>query len=198
MSSTSFAATNSFLATIDLALRPSLRMHRVLFFLHLVPLALSVFALQPGVPMMLFAAAMGLSWLWLRRHPAFGFGRQALVRLIWQADGHWTVFDNAGRKFEAELLSRSCVHAQLMASAAPASCSVMNWARTPCAACARAWQWSPAPPESRHGSEPSLVNPLLVDPAARISGALLLSWHPTCFRNAALPSGHSVPDGASA
>jgi hypothetical protein len=114
MSSTSFAATNSFLATIDFALRPSLRVHRMLFFLHLIPLALSVFALQPGVPMMLFAAAMGLSWTWLRRHPAFGFGRHALVRLIWQADGSWTVFDNAGGKFEAELLSRSCVHAQLM------------------------------------------------------------------------------------
>jgi len=114
MSSTNFAATNSFAATIDLALRPSLRVYRVLFYLHLIPLALAVFALSPGVPMMLFAGAMGLSWVWLRRHPAFGFGRNALVRLIWQADGSWMVIDNAGNKFEAELLSRSCVHAKLM------------------------------------------------------------------------------------
>lgn len=107
-------SSNNFAATIDLNLRASHRAHRYLFALHLLPLALVVFAMPPGWPMTLLAGAFGLSWLWLRRHAAFGFGPEALVRLVWQADGQWLVIDSAGRKSEAELLGHSCVHSLLM------------------------------------------------------------------------------------
>jgi len=107
-------SSNSFAATIDLSLRPSLRAHRLLFLLHVVPLLLLLFTMPPGLPMLLIAGGFGLSWMWLRRHAVFGFGRQALARLVWQSDGQWLVFDHAGRKSQAELLGHSCVHAQLM------------------------------------------------------------------------------------
>ncbi|MGH8429375.1 MAG: protein YgfX, partial [Solimonas sp.] len=107
-------SSNSFAATIDLNLRPSQRAHRLLFLLHVVPLVLLLFAMQPGTPMMLVAGGFGLSWLWLRRHAVFGFGPRALARLVWQAEGQWLVFDQAGRKSDAELLGYSCVHSRLM------------------------------------------------------------------------------------
>jgi len=107
-------SSNSFAATIDLSLRPSHRAHHLLFLLHAAPLALLPFAMAPGWPVALLIAAFAASWLWLRRHAAFGFGERALVRLMWHGDGHWTVSDAAGRKSEAELLEHSCVHARLM------------------------------------------------------------------------------------
>ncbi len=107
-------SSNSFAATTDLNLRPSYRAHRLLFILHMLALCLLLAAMSPGWPMMLLCAAFGGSWLWLRRHAAFGFGRRALVRLVWQADGQWLVVDSAGRKDEAELLGNSCVHSRMM------------------------------------------------------------------------------------
>ena len=104
----------SFDATIDLALRPSMRALQWLFVLHVVPVALLPFAMRPGTPLMLLVGAFGLSWLWLRRHPAFGFGKRALQRLTWQADGSWLVQDAEGRKAEAELLSSSYVHTRML------------------------------------------------------------------------------------
>lgn len=107
-------SSNSFAATTDLNLRPSFRAHRYLFGLHVLGLCLALAALPQGWPMLLLSAAFGASWLWLRRHAAFGFGHRALVRLVWQADGQWLVVDSAGRRDEAELLSNSCVHSRLM------------------------------------------------------------------------------------
>lgn len=107
-------SSNSFANTIDLSLRPSHRAHRYLFLLHIVPLSLVPFAMAPGWPMLALIGALGGSWLWLRRHSAFGFGRRALTRLMWHGDGGWTVVDAAGRKGTAELLGQSCVHARLM------------------------------------------------------------------------------------
>lgn len=103
-------SSNSFVATIDLNLRPSFRAHRYLFVLHLAAAVLLLLAMSPGWPMFLLTLAFAASWMWLRRHPAFGFGSRALARLVWQADGQWLVVDNAGRKDEAELLGNSCVH----------------------------------------------------------------------------------------
>lgn len=107
-------SSNSFAATTDLNLRPSFRAHRFLFILHLLAIALVLAAMSPGLPMLLLAAAFGASWLWLRRHAAFGFGHRALVRLVWQADGQWLVVDSSGNRAEADLLGNSCVHSRLM------------------------------------------------------------------------------------
>ncbi|HSW13935.1 MAG TPA: protein YgfX [Solimonas sp.] len=107
-------SSNSFVSTIDLNLRPSLRAHRWLFLAHVLPLVLLLLSLQPGLPMLLIGGGLGLSWLWLRRHAVFGFGPRALSRLVWQADGQWLVFDHSGRKAEAELLGSSCLHASMM------------------------------------------------------------------------------------
>ena len=104
----------SFDGTIDLALRPSMRALQWLFALHVVPVALLPFAMNPGAPLMLLVGAFGLSWLWLRRHPAFGFGKRAVQRLTWHADGTWLVQDAEGRKSEAELRPNSYVHMRLL------------------------------------------------------------------------------------
>lgn len=107
-------SSSSFGATIDLQLRPSLRVLKLLFVLHLVPVGILPFAMQPGQPMILLAAAFAVSWLWLRRHPVFGYGQRALVRLTWPAEGGWTLREQSGLSAEAELLGNSYVHPRLM------------------------------------------------------------------------------------
>jgi hypothetical protein len=101
-------------ATIDLALRPSVRALTWLFWLHVGVLGLALAALPPGAPMVALAAAVAASWFWTRRHAAFGHGPRALARLTWQADGSWRVHDAAGRQAEAELLGDSLVHERLL------------------------------------------------------------------------------------
>lgn len=107
-------SSNSFAATIDLTLRPSMRALQILFVLHLIPVGLLPFAMQPGQPMILLAAAFAVSWLWLRRHPVFGYGQRALIKLIWHTEGHWTLREQSGLSAEAELLGNSYVHPRLL------------------------------------------------------------------------------------
>ncbi len=107
-------SSNSFDATIDLAPRPSTRALQFLFWLHVLPLALMLAALPPGPAMAALAGALGVSWLWLRRHPVFGFGSKALTRLTWHQDGSWTLHDASGARFDAALLGSSLVHRQLI------------------------------------------------------------------------------------
>lgn len=102
-----------FNATIDLAPQPSLRALTWLFWIHAVVLVLALAALRPSAPMAVVAATVAVSWLWARRHPAFGFGRRALTRLTWHAEGHWTVHDAAGAH-DAELQGNSLVHDSLL------------------------------------------------------------------------------------
>lgn len=109
-------------ATIDLALRPSLRALTGLFWLHAAVLVLALVALPPGGAMVAIAGAVALSWVWTRRHPAFGHGVRALVRLVWHADGSWRVHDGTGASHEAELLGHSLVHDHLL---------VLNYALKP-------------------------------------------------------------------
>jgi hypothetical protein len=84
-------SSSSFASTVDLALRPSVRAHAWLFALHAVPLAALPFAMPSGVAMIGVACVLGASWLWLRRHPVFGYGPKALRRIVWRADGSWSV-----------------------------------------------------------------------------------------------------------
>ncbi|MGH8443447.1 MAG: hypothetical protein ACRETF_11180, partial [Nevskiaceae bacterium] len=91
-------------ATIDLAPRPSLRALTWLFWIHAAMLGAALAALPSGAAMVALAAGVALSWLWTRRHPAFGHGPRALTRLTWHADGSWRVGDASGAHFDAELL----------------------------------------------------------------------------------------------
>lgn len=100
-------SSSSFAATIELRPATSRRALTLLFWLHLIPLALLVFAMPPGLPMLALGAAMGLSWWLLRRHAVFGFGPRALTRLIWHGEGGWTLEDTRGRQTPAALLPQS-------------------------------------------------------------------------------------------
>lgn len=104
----------SFETTVDVSLRPSLKLLKWLSTLHVLPLALIPLAMQPGLPMALLIAALALSWFRLRRHAVFGFGRRALRRLTWHADGHWTVYEAAERPLAAELEAGSLRHPRLL------------------------------------------------------------------------------------
>jgi toxin CptA len=101
-------------ATIDLALRPSSRAIVWLFWLHAGVLALTLAAVPAGAPMAGMAVAVAASWFWTRRHPVFGYGRRALARLVWHADGTWLLHEATGATLEAELLGDSLVHDALL------------------------------------------------------------------------------------
>lgn len=104
---------NNFASTIDLAPGPSMRAFKLLFWLHVVPIAILPFAMQQGPVMLGLLALIALSWFSLRRHPVFGFGPKALTRLTWHAEGGWTVHDKAG-DYPAELQGNSYVHNALL------------------------------------------------------------------------------------
>lgn len=96
-------------ATIELAPRASLRALTILFWLHVAVLAALLVVLRPGPGMAGFAGLVLVSWILTRRHPAFGFGKNALVRLAWHAEGGWSVHDARGARWDAELLGSSFV-----------------------------------------------------------------------------------------
>ena len=104
----------SFDAPIDLNLHHSMRGWQWVLALHVVPIVLLMFTMPPGALLAVLAGAFGVSWLYLRRHPALGFGRRAIVKLLWSADGKWLVTDGEGRKSEAVLLPSSYVHPNLI------------------------------------------------------------------------------------
>jgi len=101
-------------ATIDLAPQPSARALALLFWVHAAVLVLALVALAPGLPMVAVALGVAASWLWARRHGAFGYGPRALTRLTWHAAGGWTVREGAGAPLEAELEGSSVVHDGLL------------------------------------------------------------------------------------
>lgn len=107
-------SSGSFAATIDLALAPSLRAFRWIFVVHVALVALLPLTMEPGMAMAALAAAFAVSWFWLRRHPAFGFGKKAIVRIIWHTEGGWNLQDAAGVRSDAELLGNSYVHPRLL------------------------------------------------------------------------------------
>lgn len=106
-------SSNSFASTIDLLPGPSMRAFKLLFWLHVVPIAILPFAMQQGPMMLGLLALFALSWFSLRRHAVFGFGPKALTRLTWHAEGGWTIADKAG-EYPAELQGNSYVHNALL------------------------------------------------------------------------------------
>jgi len=95
------------IAALDLALRPSGRAHHLLFWLHVLPLALLPTAMESGPWMVIVAALIGGSWLTVRRHPAFGYGPRAIARITQDPDGRWSICNIHGKRLEAELLGDS-------------------------------------------------------------------------------------------
>lgn len=102
-------SSDSFDATIDLAPRASLRALTLLMLLHGTVGMLLLLAQPPGWLMGGGVAAVGMSWLYLRRHPAFGFGEKALTRLTWHAEGGWTLHEAGGASVGASLEGSSIV-----------------------------------------------------------------------------------------
>lgn len=89
--------------TLDLVLRPSVLAHRWLFWLHAVPLVTLPLAMEHHWPLLGLAFALGLSWLRLRRHPAFGYGPRALVRVQTLPAGGWRLTRADGHSEAATL-----------------------------------------------------------------------------------------------
>lgn len=86
-----------------------MRALRAGFVLHLLCLVLLLAAQPPPLFLLGLAALFGASWIWTRRHPALGFGPRAIVRLVWHADGGWTLHRADGAQIDAEMLSDSIV-----------------------------------------------------------------------------------------
>ncbi|NGY04436.1 protein YgfX [Solimonas terrae] len=93
-------------------MRPSLRALRVVFVLHVICLVLLPLSMEPGWPMIVLVALFGVSWFALRHSAVLGFNAKALTRVIWHADGQWSVFRGA-REYKAELLDNSLAHPAL-------------------------------------------------------------------------------------
>lgn len=106
-------SSNSFAGTVELRLRPSVRALQVVFVLHILAVGLVPFAMAPGKPMLALLLAFAGSWLWLRRHPVFGFGLRAIDRVVWHADGAWSV-RIGGELRDATLQDSSYVHPRLL------------------------------------------------------------------------------------
>lgn len=95
----------------ELALQPSYRALHFLLPLHAAPLAaIPLFYRGEAVwPPLLLAVVVGASWLYVRRHPALGFGRRALVRILAHEDGEWMLEDGDGEHHAARLASGTVV-----------------------------------------------------------------------------------------
>jgi toxin CptA len=99
---------------VELRLQPSQRLLRAAVLLHAGCLILLLLAEPPTVPMLGLAFAIGASWLWVRRHPALGFGAGAIDRMLVHADGSWTLQAGNGEPFEAQLLDETVVRGPLL------------------------------------------------------------------------------------
>lgn len=102
------------IAALELALRPSARAHHLLFWLHVLPLALLPMAMESGPWMVGVAALIGLSWLTVRRHEAFGYGPSAIARIAIDPDGRWSITNLHGKRLDAELLGNSVAWSWLL------------------------------------------------------------------------------------
>ncbi len=108
------ASSSSFASTVELRLQPSQRLLRAALLLHVACLILLVLAEPPTAALLALAAAVGASWLWVRRHPALGFGPRAIDRMRVHADGRWTLQLGRGEPFDADLLDDAIVRGPLL------------------------------------------------------------------------------------
>ncbi|MDI3258288.1 MAG: hypothetical protein QJR02_00975 [Sinobacteraceae bacterium] len=107
-------SSSAFDVTLDLHLRPSSRALRGLFALHAGAILLTLLAQPPRWAGLTLAALYALSWINLRRHPVFGYGPRALVRLMLDPQGRWRVEDARGARQDARLLPGSVVQSWMI------------------------------------------------------------------------------------
>jgi len=102
-------SSSGFSTSLDLSPRPSVRAVVWLSLLHMTAVVLVVLSGPPKWVGLGLALLFLLSWLSLRRHPAFGYGPRAISHLIWHAEGGWTLESARGGREDAELLAGSVV-----------------------------------------------------------------------------------------
>lgn len=100
--------------SLDLPLKSSARAHQLMFWMHVLPLALMPMAMEPGALMVGVAFAIALSWVFVRRHAAFGFGPAAIVRIAVDPEGHWTIRNPSGTRLDVTLEGDSVVWSWLL------------------------------------------------------------------------------------
>lgn len=102
-------SSSSYDATVDIALKPSLRGLMVLSLTHALALVILLAAMPDGPGMAVAGLVVAASWLYTRRHPALGFGRRAVQRLLWRGDGDWQASFGDGTLHAAELAPSSVI-----------------------------------------------------------------------------------------
>jgi len=107
-------SSSGFSTSLDLKPRPSVRAVVWLSALHMAGVALVVLSNPQKYLGLGMALLFLLSWLTLRRNPAFGYGPRALTHLIWHAEGGWTLESVRGGRQEAELLGGSVVQSWII------------------------------------------------------------------------------------
>lgn len=99
-------------AVLRLSLRASSRLAALLFLVHAGALTLMfTLPLAPAI-MLLLAGAISVSLVWSLG--AALLKRRAIVELIWDAMGEWTLRDAAGGELQARLVPGAYVHPQLV------------------------------------------------------------------------------------
>lgn len=98
--------------TLRLVLLPSYRLAALLLLVHAGALTLTfTLPLVPAI-MLLLAGAVSVSLVWSLGGALLK--RRAIVELIWDAMGEWTLRDAAGGEIQAHLLPGGYVHPQLV------------------------------------------------------------------------------------
>lgn len=102
-------SSGNFESTVELALQPSRKALMMALWVHALPAALLPFTGLATPWVMGLAGLIALSWIALRHHPALGFGKRAITRIRWDAEGQWQIW-RGGKRFDAELMPESTVH----------------------------------------------------------------------------------------
>lgn len=98
---------------LDVVLRPSARAHHLMFWMHVLPLGLLPMAMETGTWMVAVAFAIGLSWVRVRRHAAFGYGPAAIVRVAVDPEGRWSIQNPGGTRLDVTLQRDSVLWSSL-------------------------------------------------------------------------------------
>jgi toxin CptA len=107
-------SSSGFSTTLELRPRASLRAVAWLTLLHMGAVALAVLSGLPKCAGLGMALLLALSWFSLRRHAVFGYGPAALTRLIWHAEGGWTVESARFGREQAKLLPGSVLQSWII------------------------------------------------------------------------------------
>lgn len=85
-------SSGNFESSVELVLRPSRGALMMALWVHALPAALLPFTGLAPPWMMGLAGLIALSWIALRHHPALGFGKRAITRVRWDAEGQWFIW----------------------------------------------------------------------------------------------------------